>query len=139
MHPNLMGNKNLRKVIESHPTSPQFSNQRRGCINKILEAEKLLNNRKKLVKYRGCVLKAVILAAGKGERIKPFTEKRPKHLLPVGGKPLLEWILKGLLKEDVNEILLVTHYMEDKIRSQFGDGSDIGLKIRYGIQLFLRG
>jgi bifunctional UDP-N-acetylglucosamine pyrophosphorylase/glucosamine-1-phosphate N-acetyltransferase len=76
-------------------------------------------------------LKAVILAAGKGERLKPFTEKRPKHLLPVGGRPILEWILKGLKKHGVIEALLVTNYMEDKIKNKFGDGSDIGLKIRY--------
>jgi glucose-1-phosphate thymidylyltransferase len=55
----------------------------------------------------------------------------PKHLLPVGGRPLLEWILKSLLKEDIEEVMLVTHHMEDKIKSKFSDGSDIGLKIRY--------
>ena len=76
-------------------------------------------------------MKAVVLAAGKGERLRPLTENRPKHLLPIGGKPLLKWILEGLVEAGVDEALLVTHYMEDQIREYFGDGAKLGLEIGY--------
>ena len=76
-------------------------------------------------------MKAVILVAGKGERLRPLTDNRPKHLLPIGGKPLLEWSLRGLAEAGVEEVLLVTHYMEDKIKDRFMDGANLGLEITY--------
>jgi bifunctional UDP-N-acetylglucosamine pyrophosphorylase/glucosamine-1-phosphate N-acetyltransferase len=76
-------------------------------------------------------MKAVVLAAGRGVRLKPFTLTRPKHLLPVGGVPLLERTLIGLRDLDIEEILIVTHYMEEKIRGHFGDGSTLGLRLVY--------
>ena len=48
-------------------------------------------------------MKAVLLAAGKGTRLEPLTENKPKHLLPVGGRPLLEWTLRGLADVGVTE------------------------------------
>ncbi len=84
-------------------------------------------------------MRAVVLAAGKGERLVPLTETRPKHLLPIGGSPLLEWSLKGLAEAGVKEVLLVTHYMEEQIRERFGDGSDLGLEISYKRQDEMRG
>ncbi len=84
-------------------------------------------------------MKAVVLAAGKGERLIPLTEKRPKHLLPVGGRPLLEWSLTGLKESGVSEVLLVTHYMEEQIKEHFGDGSSLGLEISYARQDDMRG
>jgi len=79
-------------------------------------------------------VKAVVLAAGRGVRLKPFTLTRPKHLLPVGGTPLLGWMLRGLRDAGVEEALVVTHYMEEKIREAFGDGSELGLRISYARQ-----
>lgn len=84
-------------------------------------------------------MKAVVLAAGKGERLRPLTETRPKHLLPIGGKPLLEWILEGLVGAGVDEALLVTHYMEDQIKKHFGAGTRFGLKLSYLKQDEMRG
>jgi bifunctional UDP-N-acetylglucosamine pyrophosphorylase/glucosamine-1-phosphate N-acetyltransferase len=84
-------------------------------------------------------MKAVVLVAGKGERLKPLTETRPKHLLPIGGKPLLTWILDRLIEVGVDKVLLVTHYLEDQIRGYFGDGSHLGLDINYKIQKEMRG
>ncbi len=84
-------------------------------------------------------MKAVVLAAGKGERLIPLTETRPKHLLPVGGRPLLEWSLEGLAEVGVDEVLLVTHYMEDQLKYHFGDGSELGLSIAYVRQEEMRG
>ncbi len=76
-------------------------------------------------------MKAVVLAAGKGERLSPLTEKRPKHLLPVGGRPLLEWSLRGIADAGITDVLIVTHYMEEKIKGQFGDGRGLGLNLSY--------
>ena len=84
-------------------------------------------------------LKAVILAAGKGTRLDPLTENRPKHLLPFGGKPLLDWLLLGLAGINVTEVLLVTNYMEDKIRDHVRDGSRFGLNISYFKQEEMKG
>jgi len=76
-------------------------------------------------------MKAVVLAAGKGERLRPLTETRPKHLIPLGGRPLLEWTLGGLRDVGVDDVLIVTHYMEEQIKDRFGDGSGLGLDITY--------
>jgi UDP-N-acetylglucosamine diphosphorylase/glucosamine-1-phosphate N-acetyltransferase len=84
-------------------------------------------------------MKAVVLTAGKGERLRPLTENRPKHLLPIGGKPLLEWILEGLVYAGVDEALLVTHYKEERIKGHFGDGRQLGLKLSYIRQEDMRG
>ncbi len=74
-------------------------------------------------------MKAVILAAGEGMRLQPITSTRPKHLIKVGGKPILEHCLNVLKASGINEILMVVHYMADAIRNYFGDGGKFGLKI----------
>jgi bifunctional UDP-N-acetylglucosamine pyrophosphorylase/glucosamine-1-phosphate N-acetyltransferase len=84
-------------------------------------------------------MKAVILAAGKGVRLRPLTDTRPKHILPVGGAPLLEWPLRGLAKVGIREALIVTHYMEDQIKAQLGDGSDLGISLNYARQDEMKG
>ncbi len=76
-------------------------------------------------------MKAVLLAAGEGVRLLPVTAKRPKHLIRVGGKPILEHCIDALKSNGINELLIITHYMGDAIRGHFGDGSEIGLKIEY--------
>ena len=84
-------------------------------------------------------MKAVVLAAGKGERLSPLTENRPKHLLPVGSRPLLEWSLKGIADAGITEVLIVTHYLEDHIKRRFGDGSSLGLNLSYLRQEEMKG
>lgn len=76
-------------------------------------------------------MKAVVLAAGEGTRLKPITSTRPKHLIKIGGKPLLEYCLNTLKKTGIKEVLIVTHYMSEVIRKYFGNGEKIGLKINY--------
>jgi bifunctional UDP-N-acetylglucosamine pyrophosphorylase/glucosamine-1-phosphate N-acetyltransferase len=77
------------------------------------------------------VLKAVILAAGEGIRLQPITSTRPKHLINVGGRPILEHCLNAVRASGIEEVVIVVHYMGDAIRRYFGDGKKFGLKIEY--------
>lgn len=77
-------------------------------------------------------MKAVILAAGEGKRLKPITSSRPKPMIPIAGKPLLEYTILGLKDAGINEILLVVGYKEDVIKDYFGNGIDkVNIKINY--------
>jgi dTDP-glucose pyrophosphorylase/CBS domain-containing protein len=74
---------------------------------------------------------AVVMAGGFGTRLHPLTENTPKPLLPVGGKPILAWIVEGLCSHGITDIWITTHYQADQIRDYFGDGSRWGASIRY--------
>ena len=79
-------------------------------------------------------MKAVLLAAGEGVRLQPLTATRPKHLISVGGKPILQYCLEAVKNAGINEALIVTHYMGDAIRQHFGEGEKLGLHITYAEQ-----
>jgi len=79
-------------------------------------------------------MKAVVLAAGEGIRLRPLTLTRPKHLISVGGKPFLEHLLTSLKIAGIDETLIVVHYMADKIQQYFGNGSSLGMKLEYVVQ-----
>ncbi len=81
--------------------------------------------------YAKKVNKAVILAGGKGTRMRPFTYEMPKPMIPVQGKPLVQHIIELLRRYDIRDIILSTGYMGDKIREYFGDGSKLGVDISY--------
>ena len=80
-------------------------------------------------------MKSVILAAGKGIRLMPITSSRPKPMIPIAGKPLLEYTILGLKEAGIDEILLIVGYKEDIIRNYFGNGIDkFQIKIEYKTQ-----
>ena len=79
-------------------------------------------------------MKAVLLAAGEGVRLQPITSTRPKHLIKIAGKPILQYCLEAVKKAGITEAIIVTHYMGEAIRSYFGDGENLGLKITYAEQ-----
>jgi bifunctional UDP-N-acetylglucosamine pyrophosphorylase/glucosamine-1-phosphate N-acetyltransferase len=79
-------------------------------------------------------MKAVVLAAGEGVRLRPLTLTRPKHLIPVGGKPLLEHLLTSLKAAGIDEALIVVHYMADRIQQFFGNGAHLEMKLEYVVQ-----
>ena len=79
-------------------------------------------------------MRAVILAAGEGMRLRPLTTYTPKPMLPVGNKPILQHIVEALAKEDVRDITMVVGYKKERIMGFFGDGSDFGVHIEYAIQ-----
>jgi UDP-N-acetylglucosamine diphosphorylase / glucose-1-phosphate thymidylyltransferase / UDP-N-acetylgalactosamine diphosphorylase / glucosamine-1-phosphate N-acetyltransferase / galactosamine-1-phosphate N-acetyltransferase len=76
-------------------------------------------------------MKAVLLAAGEGIRLLPITATRPKHLIKVGGKPILQFCLEAVKRAGIDEAVIVTHYMGEAIRSYFGEGEKLGLKLTY--------
>jgi NDP-sugar pyrophosphorylase family protein len=74
---------------------------------------------------------AVILAAGRGTRMKDLTEDVPKPMLPVAGRPLLEHIVETLRGAGIARLVMITGYRADRIESHFGDGSRLGVEILY--------
>jgi NDP-sugar pyrophosphorylase family protein len=80
-------------------------------------------------------MKAVILAAGKGTRMKELTNELPKPMLRVQGTPILEHILLGLKSVGIREYFIVTGWRAEVIENYFGDGAKWGVKISYGRQL----
>jgi len=84
-------------------------------------------------------MKAMILAAGEGTRLRPLTELCPKPMLPIGGRPLLEYLLKLLRSHGVKEVAINLHYCPEAVTSHFGDGSGLGMKIAYSHEKELLG
>jgi MurNAc alpha-1-phosphate uridylyltransferase len=76
-------------------------------------------------------VKAIVLAAGRGERLRPITDTTPKPLVPVGGKPLIVYHLEALLKAGIRDIVINLSWLAERIRTVLGDGSGYGVRIRY--------
>jgi len=76
-------------------------------------------------------VKAVVLAAGKGTRMREITESIPKPMVEISGRPILWYILRALGAAGVEEAAVVVGYMGDRIREYFGDGSEVGVPVRY--------
>jgi dTDP-glucose pyrophosphorylase len=78
--------------------------------------------------------KAVLLAAGRGTRMRELTNELPKPMIEVRGKPVLQYIVKGLREAGVREFLIIVGYHADAIRNFFGDGSRYDVEIQYATQ-----
>lgn len=76
-------------------------------------------------------MKAVILAAGEGLRCRPLTLTRSKVMLPVANKPILEYIIRALSKNEIKDIIIVVGYKKERIMDHFGNGIDLGVNISY--------
>jgi len=79
-------------------------------------------------------MKAVILAAGEGKRLKPFTEDMPKVMIPLANKPILEYVIEALSKNGIHDIILVVGFKKERIMDYFGNGQKYGVRIDYVIQ-----
>lgn len=84
-------------------------------------------------------MKTVILAAGKGTRLKSLTEQIPKPMLPVGGKPVIGHLLEQLAGSGVREVFINLHHRSEVLKSYCGDGSMWGLRIGYAFEPELLG
>ncbi len=76
-------------------------------------------------------LPALILAAGRGARMRPLTDACPKPLLPVAGRPMIEWHLLALAAAGVQQVVINTAWLEEQFPTTLGDGSRFGLAITY--------
>jgi len=79
-------------------------------------------------------MQAIVLAAGEGSRMRPLTSSRPKVMLPTGGKPFLEHMVKRASDAGITEFIFVVGYRFQSITERFKDGSDFGTKIEYAVQ-----
>lgn len=77
------------------------------------------------------MMKAMILAAGRGERMRPLTDHTPKPLLPVGGQPLIAWHIQRLAAAGFGDIVINHAWLGDKIEAALGDGSRYGVRLAY--------
>lgn len=76
-------------------------------------------------------MKAVILAAGEGTRMRPFTRGQPKVMLPVGNRPFLEYLVRALARNGIRDIIMVVGYHRERIMSYFKDGDEWSVNIQY--------
>jgi MurNAc alpha-1-phosphate uridylyltransferase len=76
-------------------------------------------------------MKAMILAAGRGERMRPLTDNMPKSLLAAGGKPLIVWMIERLARAGVRELVVNHAHKGEMIEAALGDGASFGASIRY--------
>lgn len=77
------------------------------------------------------MLPVAILAGGLATRLRPLTERLPKSLLPVAGRPFIEWQLELLAQQGITEVVLCVGFLAGQIRDALGDGAAYGLRLRY--------
>jgi mannose-1-phosphate guanylyltransferase len=76
-------------------------------------------------------MQALILAGGRGERMRPLTDRIPKVMLPIQGKPFLTYLIEYLKDQGVKDIILAVCWKKEKIKNYFKDGKDFGVKTKY--------
>jgi mannose-1-phosphate guanylyltransferase len=79
-------------------------------------------------------MKAVILVGGEGTRLRPLTCNTPKAIVPVLNRPFLEHLILYLKKHGITEVILAMGYLPDPIQEHLGDGSQLGIKVRYVVE-----
>src|SRR5829696_6061077 len=79
-------------------------------------------------------MKAMVMAAGLGTRLRPLTYEIPKPLVPVANRPIMEHILMLLARQGLTQVVANLHWFPETIRSRFGDGSGLGLELTYSYE-----
>src|SRR4051794_33135066 len=79
-------------------------------------------------------MKAVVMAGGEGTRLRPLTSNQPKPMVPIVGKPCMEHIVELLRDHGFDEVVVTLAFMPQAIRSYFGDGEALGVKIEYSVE-----
>lgn len=79
-------------------------------------------------------MKAMILAAGKGERMRPLTMHTPKPLLPVAGKPLIQWHIEGLRRSGLTELVINHAWLGEQLEAHFADGAALDVSIQWSAE-----
>ena len=76
----------------------------------------------------------MILAAGQGTRVRPLTKDMPKPMIPILGKPVMEYLIEHLARHDVNKIMVNVAHLNTKIEQYFGNGQRLGVQIGYSYE-----
>lgn len=84
-------------------------------------------------------MRALVLAAGEGQRLRPLTLRMPKPMVPVGGRPVLEHLIALLRQHGIDEVAINLHYRPEAIVDHFGDGRTFGVSITYAHEVRLLG
>lgn len=79
-------------------------------------------------------MKAVVMAGGEGSRLRPLTCNRPKPLVPIVNKPIMQHILELCVRHGFTDVIATLHYLADEIETYFGDGSEFGVRMRYTVE-----
>jgi len=79
-------------------------------------------------------MKAFILCGGEGTRLRPYTYTTPKPMLPVGGKPILQYVFENLKRAGITDCICTVGYLHEKFSDHFGDGSGFGMHIEYAVE-----
>lgn len=79
-------------------------------------------------------MKAMILAAGKGTRVRPLTNEMPKPMIPIIGKPVMEYLIEELARHGFDEIMINVSHLPEKIENYFGNGERLGVEIGYSFE-----
>lgn len=79
-------------------------------------------------------MKAVVMAGGEGTRLRPLTSSRPKPMVPVVGRPVMEHILELLRRHGISQVIVTVQYLSAQIEDYFGDGADFGMDISYSVE-----
>lgn len=140
---NLSLSEPIEMVMNSNPTVARYGTKREDLIDlmesrdilsipliengKVVGLETLQEARSK-PKHNNPVF---IMAGGFGTRLKPLTDNCPKPMLKVGGRPILETLIRSFIKSGFENFYISTHYMPEQIEKYFGDGSSLGVKITY--------
>src|SRR5436309_16034632 len=76
-------------------------------------------------------MKAVVMAGGEGSRLRPLTIRRPKPMVPIVGKPVMEHILNLLKRHGITEVVVTFQYLPSNIEDYFGNGSQFAMRLTY--------
>lgn len=79
-------------------------------------------------------MRAIVLAAGEGSRLRPLTARKPKPMLQVSNKPILQYVVEALVANDVTDITMVVGFHREKVQSHFENGKRFGANIKYAFQ-----
>lgn len=79
-------------------------------------------------------MKAVILAGGEGTRLRPLTSNQPKPMMPMANRPMMEHIVRLLAQHGFDEVVVTVAFLAQQIRNYFGDGSELGVRMRYATE-----
>lgn len=80
------------------------------------------------------ITQAIILAAGEGQRLRPFTAVMPKVMLRIADRPILEYVIEALTENGIRRIIMVVGYRKDQVQDYFGSGQNFGVEIKYVVQ-----